>query len=48
MMRQVGFRDALSRILGSVSALEAEVVEVSEACGRVLAQDVHAPIDIPP
>ncbi|NOZ83098.1 MAG: molybdopterin molybdotransferase MoeA, partial [Euryarchaeota archaeon] len=30
------------------SALEAEVVEVSEACGRVLAQDVHAPIDIPP
>ncbi|NOZ58754.1 MAG: molybdopterin molybdenumtransferase MoeA, partial [Euryarchaeota archaeon] len=47
-MKKLSFTAALSRILGSVSALEAEVVEVSEACGRVLAQDVHAPIDIPP
>ncbi|NOZ83100.1 MAG: molybdopterin molybdotransferase MoeA [Euryarchaeota archaeon] len=40
--------EVLRSALSSVSALEAEVVKVSEACGRVLAQDVRSPIDLPP
>ncbi len=44
----MGFQEALSRILGSLQPLEAEAVPVRSATGRVLAEDVHAPIDLPP
>lgn len=43
-----GFGEALHRILSQVHALEAEAVPVAEACGRVLAEHVLAPFDLPP
>lgn len=39
---------ALSQILGYVTALEAEPVLILEAIGQVLAEDIYAMADIPP
>ena len=40
--------EALARVLARVRPLESEPVPVAEAAGRVLAEDVAAPIDLPP
>ncbi len=41
-------QEVLNSALESVRTLEAEAVPVRSAAGRVLAEDVHAPIDLPP
>ena len=42
--------EALSRIFSTVDVkpLGVEVVDLSEAYGRVLAEDIYAPVDVPP
>ena len=40
--------EALARVLAAVHPLEAETVPILDALGRVLAEDVHADMDIPP
>jgi molybdopterin molybdotransferase len=40
--------EAQERVLGLVRPLSAEVVPVGEAAGRVLAEDVHARVALPP
>jgi molybdopterin molybdotransferase len=40
--------DAQGRVLDAVRPLEAEDVPLGDALGRVLAQDVASPIDVPP
>jgi len=40
--------EVLRSALASVSTLEAEAVPVAEACGRVLAEHVFAPLNLPP
>src|SRR5918992_542956 len=40
--------EALARVLERVQLLEVEQVELGAAAGRVLAEDVRAPIDLPP
>jgi molybdopterin molybdotransferase len=40
--------EALERVLAHFSPLPAETVEVLDALGRVLAEDVVAPLDVPP
>lgn len=40
--------DAIARILNSITPLPAETIPVTEALNRVLAQDVTAPLDLPP
>jgi molybdopterin molybdotransferase len=40
--------EALERVLGFFHTLEAERVPILETLGRVLAEDVHADVDIPP
>src|SRR5579883_2989577 len=40
--------EALARILAQIPVLPAEEVVLTEALGRVLAEDVYADIDVPP
>lgn len=40
--------DALARVLARARPLDAEPVPVAAACGRVLAEDVAARVDLPP
>ena len=40
--------EAYERILASFSPLEAEEVPLMQSLGRVLAQDVYSPLDLPP
>ncbi len=42
------FDEALARVLARAQPLETERVEVADACGRVLAEDVVAAVDLPP
>jgi molybdopterin molybdotransferase len=44
----LSFEEALERILGRVTPLEPEDVELSAAAGRVLAEDALASVDLPP
>ena len=44
----IDIADAQQRILATVRALPAEEVPLSDALGRVLASDVHAPVALPP
>jgi molybdopterin molybdotransferase len=44
----LSLEEALERILGRVTSLEAEDVELSVATGRVLAADAVAAVDLPP
>ena len=40
--------DAQARILDTLTPLPAEPVPLHNALGRVLAQDIYAPLDLPP
>ncbi len=44
----ISFQQATKTILESIKPVEAEVCPISSVHGRVLAQDVTAPIDVPP
>jgi molybdopterin molybdotransferase len=44
----VGFREAFARVMECADPLDRTEVELSEAYGSVLAEDVHSDIDIPP
>jgi len=44
----LGVSDALERLLGEFRPLESEVIPVDEALGRVLAEPLIAPLDLPP
>jgi molybdenum cofactor synthesis domain-containing protein len=44
----ISIAEALKIIARNVSPLEAETVELSEVCGRVLAQEIEADMDLPP
>jgi molybdopterin molybdotransferase len=44
----ISIDEARGRVLGAVRPLEAEDVALAEALGRVLAEDVESPIDVPP
>ena len=41
------FEEALARVLAAVPAPTSENVSLSEAAGRVLAERVRSPIDLP-
>ena len=41
------FEEALARVLGAVPSPTSQVVSLSEAAGRVLAEQVRSPIDLP-
>src|ERR1017187_7334680 len=41
------FEEALTRVLGAVTSPTSQVVSLSEAAGRVLAEQVRSPIDLP-
>ena len=43
----ISYDDALTRMLGTVRSLDSEWVDIDQASGRVLAQDVLARIDAP-
>ena len=43
----LSFEDARQTILSNVNCMEAEAVEILDALGRVIAEDVIAPIDLP-
>ncbi|MHC1585977.1 MAG: molybdopterin biosynthesis protein, partial [Candidatus Hecatellaceae archaeon] len=44
----ISVEEALKRLLGRVKPLGVEKVPLTEACGRVLAEDVFAFCDVPP
>ena len=44
----ISIDEARARVLGAVRPLAAEDVPLAEALGRVLAEDVQSPIDVPP
>ena len=44
----ISIDEAQVRVLEAVPALAAEEVPLAEALGRVLAEDVESPIDVPP
>lgn len=44
----LSIEQALARVLARARPLEAERVPVAETAGRVLAEDVQAPVDLPP
>ena len=44
----ISVEEALERILGQVSVLEAEARPLLQALGQVTAEDVYAPFDVPP
>lgn len=48
MSELISIDDARGRVLDVVRPLEAEDVPLAEALGRVLAEDVESPIDVPP
>jgi molybdopterin molybdotransferase len=48
MAELLSLEEALKRILGRVTALEAEAVPLASAAGRVLAEDARAVVDLPP
>jgi molybdopterin molybdotransferase len=48
MAELLSLEEALKRILGRVTALEAEAVPLASAAGRVLAEDARALVDLPP
>ena len=54
MVRGIGFeklnsiQDALDKLLKSLKSLDVEYVDIFNSVGRVLAEDVFAPIDVPP
>jgi molybdopterin molybdotransferase len=48
MAELLSLEEALERILGRVTPLGPEVVELSGAAGRVLAEDARAVVDLPP
>ena len=54
MVRGIGFeklnsiQDALDKLLTSLKSLGVEHVDIFNSVGRVLAEDVFAPIDVPP
>lgn len=43
----LGVREALARVVSGVPILEAEKVPLADARGRILAEDIVAPIDVP-
>ena len=43
----LAFEEALARVLAAVPAPRAETVSLSEAAGRVLAEQIRSPIDLP-
>jgi molybdopterin molybdotransferase len=48
MQPMLSVEEAQARVLSAFKPLETEQVPILEALGRVLAEDVHADIDIPP
>jgi molybdopterin molybdotransferase len=44
----IGLEEALERVLSQVVPLDAETIPLSDAFGRVLAQDEHSTVDLPP
>ncbi len=54
MVKGIGFeklnsiQDALGKLLKSLKSLDVEHVDIFNSVGRVLAEDVFAPIDVPP
>ena len=48
MSELISIDDARGRVLDAVRRLEDERVPLAEALGRVLAEDVQSPIDVPP
>lgn len=44
----LGVREAIGLVMAGIRPLEAEDVELSLARGRVLREDIRAPIDVPP
>ncbi len=48
IMDMLSVNEALQRILSYVDALSPEKVPIADAAGRILAQDVLAPLDLPP
>ena len=44
----ISIDEARARVLEAVRPLEAEEVPLAEALGRVLAEDLTSPIDVPP
>ena len=48
MAELLSLEEALKRILGRVTALEAEAVPLASAAGRVLVEDARALVDLPP
>src|SRR5579884_1952690 len=46
--RLLGVDEALAAILARIPVLSPETVVLTEALGRVLAEDVYADIDVPP
>jgi molybdopterin molybdotransferase len=47
-LNYIGYEDALDHILGDVTPLPPETAHISEAVGRVLAEEVRAEEDLPP
>ena len=48
MAEPIGIEEARRLVLAEISPLEAGDVPVDEALGRVLAEDVHSDVDVPP
>ena len=48
MSQLLSIEEALGRVLARVRPLESEPVGVAQAAGRVLAEDVASPVDLPP
>lgn len=48
MAEPIGIEEARRRVLAEITPLEAEEVALTGALGRVLAEDVSSPIDVPP
>ena len=48
MKTMISVEDALKRILDSISPLGLEKVNILDALGRVIGEDIHAGRDIPP
>ena len=48
MGEPIGIEEARRRVLAEIAPLEAEGVALTDALGRVLAEDVSSPVDVPP
>ena len=48
MAEPIGIEEARRRVLAEISPLESEEIALTEALGRVLAEDVSSPVDVPP